>query len=224
MDMLRLCRSDNMGVRDIIPGLMLRLGKDQECYDFAKWWSIIDEKSDYDWGDANLPYLDIRNADAFEHVGYLCRRYIDVSQVVAVVLLKIRLLLDLNTLQSLFIRTQARSSDEIRSIVQQPFEARSSIVASMDHGWKLQDHSERIKMIASQIKSLIPAVNETNRHFWKKLVDGKKADPPGPYALGSPEHGESGLLYSHMSWIETPGAIELLKEMLCDRHCQLIAL
>lgn len=35
MDMLRLCRSDNMGVRDIISSLMLRLGKEQECYDFV---------------------------------------------------------------------------------------------------------------------------------------------------------------------------------------------
>jgi hypothetical protein len=25
-DMLRLCRTDNLGVRDIIPGLLLRLG------------------------------------------------------------------------------------------------------------------------------------------------------------------------------------------------------
>ena len=28
MDMLRLCSSDNMGIRDMIPALKLRLGKD----------------------------------------------------------------------------------------------------------------------------------------------------------------------------------------------------
>lgn len=37
MDMLRLCRSDNMGTRSLVPSLMLRLNKDQECYDFIKW-------------------------------------------------------------------------------------------------------------------------------------------------------------------------------------------
>lgn len=36
-DMLRLCRSDNMGLRDIVPTMMLRLDLDQECYDFVKW-------------------------------------------------------------------------------------------------------------------------------------------------------------------------------------------
>ncbi|KAM6532647.1 hypothetical protein FALCPG4_005700 [Fusarium falciforme] len=37
--MLRLCRSDNMGLRDIVPTMMLRLDLDQECYDFVKWWA-----------------------------------------------------------------------------------------------------------------------------------------------------------------------------------------
>ena len=37
MDMLRLCRSDNLGVRDLVAHLLLRLCKDQKCYDFVKW-------------------------------------------------------------------------------------------------------------------------------------------------------------------------------------------
>ncbi len=30
-DMLRLCRGDNMGLRGLIPAVMLRLDRDQEC-------------------------------------------------------------------------------------------------------------------------------------------------------------------------------------------------
>ncbi|TMW67638.1 hypothetical protein Poli38472_011258 [Pythium oligandrum] len=37
---LRLCRSDNLGVRYQIATLYLRLGLVQECYDFIKWWAI----------------------------------------------------------------------------------------------------------------------------------------------------------------------------------------
>ena len=37
MDMIRLCRSDNLGVRSLMAPLKLRLGKDQECYDFCLW-------------------------------------------------------------------------------------------------------------------------------------------------------------------------------------------
>ena len=36
-DCLRLCRSDNMGMRDLLPAILLRLNRDQECYDFIKW-------------------------------------------------------------------------------------------------------------------------------------------------------------------------------------------
>lgn len=37
MDVLRLCRGDNLGVREGAPALMIRLGQDQEAYDFIKW-------------------------------------------------------------------------------------------------------------------------------------------------------------------------------------------
>ncbi|KAJ5154331.1 Zinc finger MYND-type [Penicillium coprophilum] len=36
LENLRLCRGDNMGSRDVIPGLMICLQQDQECYDFLK--------------------------------------------------------------------------------------------------------------------------------------------------------------------------------------------
>ena len=45
---LRLCRSDNMGVRDMVPHLMLRLDKDQEAYDFVKWYATTGQDGDYD--------------------------------------------------------------------------------------------------------------------------------------------------------------------------------
>ena len=37
-DMLHLCASDNLGIRYIVPTTMLRLDRDQEAYDFVKWW------------------------------------------------------------------------------------------------------------------------------------------------------------------------------------------
>ena len=39
-DCLRLCRGDNIGLRFLAPGIMLRIaGRDQECYDFIKWYN-----------------------------------------------------------------------------------------------------------------------------------------------------------------------------------------
>ncbi|KAL7951492.1 hypothetical protein V8C42DRAFT_304228 [Trichoderma barbatum] len=47
-DMLRLCCSDNLELRDIVLAVMLRLDLDQECYDFVKWWATCGPDGDYD--------------------------------------------------------------------------------------------------------------------------------------------------------------------------------
>ncbi|CAG8910082.1 unnamed protein product [Penicillium egyptiacum] len=78
MENLRLCRSDNMGWRDVIPGLMIRLQQDQECYDFLKWWATTFQKDNYNWGDNTLPYLDIMNANPLEPVDMFCDKLFDL--------------------------------------------------------------------------------------------------------------------------------------------------
>lgn len=48
LDMMRLCRGDNLGLRNIIPGLFIRLRRDQKAYDFVKWYATTGKNSDYD--------------------------------------------------------------------------------------------------------------------------------------------------------------------------------
>lgn len=48
MDMHRLCRGDNMGLRNYTPFVLLRLGKDQESYDFMKWYATTGDDAHYD--------------------------------------------------------------------------------------------------------------------------------------------------------------------------------
>ncbi|KAK0719115.1 hypothetical protein B0H67DRAFT_642499 [Lasiosphaeris hirsuta] len=96
MEMLRLCRADNLGVRDIVPTLLLRLGREQECYDFLKWWATADVDGKHRWGDTTLPYLDIYGADAFEPIEpFLPEHGLSLSQLAMLTLLKLRLYLDL---------------------------------------------------------------------------------------------------------------------------------
>lgn len=99
-DILRLCRSDNMGVRDILPSIYLRLGRDQDAYDFIKSSETTGFSSDYDFGDLNLPYLNIVDADVFESPHYLYGEFPTLAALVCVTLLKIRLLLDLVALMN----------------------------------------------------------------------------------------------------------------------------
>lgn len=100
MDMLRLNRCDNMGLRELAPALMLRLGRDQDAYDFVKWWATGDLHGDYDWGDMELPHLDTRGADPFEEPKWWTGRFLNLSHASAVMLIKLRLFLTLRDLQN----------------------------------------------------------------------------------------------------------------------------
>ena len=100
IDLLRLCRSDNMGVRDVLPALALRLGKDQQCYDFCKWWATTGQEGDYDWGEMDNPYLDIKDADMFEPPIEHFLGGFDLAHTVVITLLKTKLLIDVRALQN----------------------------------------------------------------------------------------------------------------------------
>lgn len=80
LDMLRLCRSDNMGVRDLVPAMFLRLGKEQRCYDFCVWYATTGTESNCDLGNMDLPFLNVKNAEVFEpDSGKLVRKYRHLS-------------------------------------------------------------------------------------------------------------------------------------------------
>lgn len=98
LDRLRLNRSDNMGVRDLVPSLYLRLGRDQECYDFLKWW-YTGTDSRYDWGNTSLLYLNIKDADAFEFHDSYCKKSFKHPHH-AMCLLKRRLVFDIQALKN----------------------------------------------------------------------------------------------------------------------------
>lgn len=94
LDMMRLCRGDNMGFRDMIPAMMLQLDQDQECYDFIKWYATTGQDSHYDWGDMDLPFLDMKNADVYEDPSYVPGKYGAPHHIAALLLLKLKLLID----------------------------------------------------------------------------------------------------------------------------------
>ena len=101
-ELLRLCPGDNMGVRATVPSVLLRLGKDQECYDFMKWFAQTLNNRNYDWFKTE-GYLNIKNADIFEDIDYLAgsRVMIDLSFLICMMILKIRVALDLGKLSGL---------------------------------------------------------------------------------------------------------------------------
>ncbi len=212
MDILRLCRSDNMGVRSLVPALLLRLGRDQECYDFVKWWAITGEDSDYDWGDTSLPYLDTEDADMFEPVDLFCNQYLDLSHTVSVTLLKIRLLLALQKcLQNMAVLRESGSlPKELFDHIQDSL-LKSVLGANWDNPYSTKS-SQLVDMLSLQLDKLYKAADQANKHFWPALLDpGRNLEElPESYSRGSVQEMQLVLKYSIDSWKESPGALELI--------------
>jgi len=212
-DMLRLCRGDNMGVRNIIPSLLLRLGREQECYDFLKWWAIINDKDHYDgkynWSDITLPYLDIHNADAFESIRIFNSRGSSLSHLAVLTLLKLRTWLDLSAYEAAgsdygFGVTSSESDAGIDRPIGQLVRARMKTI---------QDISETTETLELQYRKLCRVVNDKNHHFWEALID-EGEDVPGPppfYSPGSPEEAQLALHQCKRAWQESEDAIMMVE-------------
>jgi hypothetical protein len=204
-----------MGVRALMPALMLRLNKDQECYDFVKWWTIIRNQDDYDWGDTDLPYMDIKNADAFEDIDYLCGMFMDVSQVVAITLLKVKLVLDLQALGNIKDAAGDKVPAEILNSMRLQIVS-SPIITGNREILERDDHKAAITELTTQIRALHRAVQRANEYFWDCLINYEEPELPQAFSPGSFEEAQLALHYSYDAWLECPGALKFIEDIYCN--------
>ena len=208
MDMLRLCRGDNMGIRDVVPAMFLRLGQDQKCYDFVNWWQTTGQEGDYEWGDMSLPYLDVVGADAFEPVEYMCKsKWLDLSHNVAIALLKIKMLLDLQSLEKSRILKKKFPTEIVNNI--QRYLPRSAIISENKDIMNRADYAPYIRKLIAQIQILYKAIEKANEYFWDVLLDPEQHihARPEAYTHGSLAQARLVLKYSLSSWEELPEAL-----------------
>lgn len=101
MDMIHLCWSDNTGLCDYVPSLVIRLGRDQDAYDFLLWYATTGSGSKHDSGNAGSTFLNVKGANAFSSVesGWT-GRFLSLSHSVSVTLIKARILLELQAIQN----------------------------------------------------------------------------------------------------------------------------
>ncbi|KAL8934420.1 MAG: hypothetical protein Q9211_005235 [Gyalolechia sp. 1 TL-2023] len=183
-EMLRLCRRDNMGIRDLLPASYLRLGLDQEAYDFVKWWETKGREYDYDWGDMSLPFLDTTNADVFESPRYLCDKYPSLTNMVCLALLKLKLLMDLKALRNSALlggKLPRELFDRVKYFV-----PTSEIIRKNNEVMSSTDHTHQIRMLALQFGNLFSAITKANKHFWPALINpGENLSArPETYSMG----------------------------------------
>jgi hypothetical protein len=198
-DMLRLCRNDDLGARDVVPALLLRLGREQECYDFLKWWAVVDNRS-YDFDDAKLRFLDIWGADAFEDIDVFTRlgAHMSLSQLVVLMLLKLRMRLDLRHLYRRDDDCRRQSQAQVGSLIR---------ARTRDVRFNVPLATLAIDMLDRQYRSLCGVVNAANPHFWDALVGEKTPQLPLVYGRrGGVKEAHLALHQCRAAWRETDGA------------------
>lgn len=120
----------------------------------------------------DLGFLDVKDADVFEPVDMYKSEWFALSHSIAVALIKIRLLLDLKSLQSaqqIGVKVPQEILDEIRGKLV------SSVVAKNKEIMNSQDQTALIDKLEGQIKELYKAIKKSNKHFLPALVN------PGRY-------------------------------------------
>ncbi|SPO07583.1 uncharacterized protein DNG_10278 [Cephalotrichum gorgonifer] len=216
LDMIRLSRGDNMGIRHIVPGLYLALGRDQEAYDFMKWYATTGASSTYDWGNMGPGFLDVEGADALEAPleHWLRGRFLQVSHVAAVTLIKVRVLLDLQAIQNSRTALGGTIPTEITDDICGKLV--SSIVASRpdilrNDAQQIQGLIQRTK---DHIRQLYESIKKSNPHFWELMLDDPDAagmNRPNMFSPGSKEEACLTIGYSCTSWLATKGAIDVIR-------------
>ncbi|KAJ3032274.1 hypothetical protein HDV00_007731 [Rhizophlyctis rosea] len=180
-------RPDPHRIRDYIPPLLLRLNKDQKCYDFIKWYATQYKawlaQDDNAWWRKILlndgKFLNITNANAFEDVEYL--NNVNFNLLVAAMLVKLRILLDLEVaVKKDVVQDESAPVNHLEPrfpiVIRQGIPAkhvyRSSILAN---GQSLVRPPYNVKILKSefekQVHCLFALVERTNKHFWKILLN-----------------------------------------------------
>ena len=234
-DILRLDPRDALCLRSIIPILLLRLDLDERCYWFCKWWLTKGNDTHHDWADdgplvaLERPVDLFKTEDAFEHLGdydytrtFTDRDFdrtrlqspADLSLLVAIMLVKIRINIDLQLL---------RNDPQPETYLQRHV---SSVVAARyrrgtPEGFYMRDERELCEALWAQVNTLFREIRRVNEHFWPALI---RSYPPQRWGFTRPaiEAGtkaEARITCKdcYAAWHETPGAIDIIKE-LWDRR------
>lgn len=236
LDMLRLGRTDGLGVRRWVPALLLRLDQDQKCFDFVEMWSIsprVDEEdddyslreyldrasddiprhdSDYDDRDLEMTSPDVVSADAFEEP-YFCNSFLDLNYLVSITLLKVRLLQDLKSLQHSNVLTD-KVPQEIVDIIRRQLVG--NMVAKRKDLMSRTDLSKDIQQLDEQVDRLMELVEAHTEDFWLALTEPDDFLEMQFNGLddSSTEVFLLAIEFNYAAWQETPGALDIIRSKL----------
>ncbi|KAJ3026262.1 hypothetical protein HDV00_012087 [Rhizophlyctis rosea] len=194
-----------------LPFLCLRLNFDRACYGIVKWYAVAART--YDWvilpDDSFLTYIAPGYPlNPFEDVEFMDDGT-DLNLLVAMTLVKLRMLLDMKDL----VGGVSTPSTTMSTASVPQITYRSSILAFTPSPLEtIQSYP-----IEQQVKALFDLVQRNNKHMWEVLLSpeeylGWKTEEgkPAP-AVGTLEDARATLNRSFDAWRETVGALEWVR-------------
>ncbi|MCJ1332246.1 hypothetical protein MMC10_008938 [Thelotrema lepadinum] len=208
MEMLRLSGFDNMDLRPLVPGTILRLGQEQECYDFMKRTQTALNGPDFMVDASKPPWASIQGCNSFEPLASFCSGgEIELPFKVGLTLVKIRLLLDLLALRAAkAIAIPQSIPPEILTSIR-AYVLRTKIVADKhkDKSLLSEDRADETASLKRDIETLWAQVREEHKQMWQMLLHpARHLDTP---PVDDQEQPQLSLLFTHKAYEETPYAL-----------------
>ncbi|KAJ5414190.1 hypothetical protein N7509_000817 [Penicillium cosmopolitanum] len=200
--------------RYYLPALMIRLGKDQECYDLIKWFRAAIDIPDEDWATETSLGVTVKDADPFQPDRIAIGGQSELDLKIHQALVKVRLCLDVEALHSL--------SEAIK-----PYVLQTSIIASKPEIVEANDHkadgTALIGILLVQLSFLMLMVHSENPHFWAALTSPSALDYSKQrlqmdscidksWKSNSPEMAEALVKMNIDAWLSTPRALDFVRE------------
>jgi hypothetical protein len=194
-------KQNGQTAREFVPGLLLRLGRDQECYDFLKQKCNGDLEEIYRSENDGSRRTVKAEGFSLAHAAMLC-------------LLKLRILRDLRSLDqadsALGDKLPAELFHESRSYLISPVTKMDP--ARMKAIEKREDLSPHVLKIETDLQHLRGYITALNKDYFNAIADHEKLRKMQPmYQLELPI--VEVLSQTYEPWAETPGAFALWQEL-----------
>ncbi|VUC32499.1 unnamed protein product [Clonostachys rosea] len=218
MELMREVESSVRELGRFLPSLLLRVGRDQEAYDFIKGYVTLGHPSP--WVHSKLGYLDVKNADVLEypefHTDNRVMTWSDLPSELrpimlsSLILVKVRVLDDLWNIQNAFRALDGFVVPEILDLI------RAHLLAGA-----LTSRPEILRRSSDDISALIV---QSRTHIMALLDAFEQYKPtrrrlmgPGRRVVNARE-AEQHDFCSNSSWVETEGALRTLDRAakLCE--------
>lgn len=198
------------GIRGSTPALFLRIDQELECYTFIRMWCVPFDPALFAYRLQSFQ-PNISRANAFEPYYILPGIFTNMAEAVTLTLLKIRVLCDLQSLQSCLRLNTTKLPREMIDMIRQ--RVVGSSVRRRPDIHRALDHTERMANLRQQVMELYLVVQDRCKHIWPRLLKEATAGDHGPACPANQLEQHGVLTNIYAAWFETPGALAIIQTL-----------